>query len=99
MFNSGFYPTPKHLIDKMINHIDFNKINSILEPSAGKGDIIEIINKKMNYSNGYYNKEHYFDIDAIEIDTNLQYILKGKNFRVVHNDFLNYNTYKKKELY
>lgn len=98
MFNSGFYPTPKHLIDKMINHIDFNKINSILEPSAGKGDIIEVINKKMNYSNGYYNKEHYFDIDAIEIDTNLQYILKGKNFRVVHNDFLNYNTYKKYDL-
>jgi len=98
MFNSGFYPTPKHLIDKMINHIDFNKINSILEPSAGKGDIIEVINKKMNYSKGYYNKEHYFDIDAIEIDNNLQHILKGKGYRVVYNDFLTYNTFKKYDL-
>lgn len=32
------------------------------------------------------------------MDQNLQHILKGKNFRVVHNDFLTYNTMKEYDL-
>ena len=35
---------------------------------------------------------------GIEIDQNLQHILKGKNFRVVHNDFLTYDTMKEYDL-
>ena len=43
MFNDiiEFYPTPKHLLDKMLCDLDFSMIKSILEPSAGKGDIID----------------------------------------------------------
>lgn len=99
MLPKDFYPTPQSLIDKMLCDIDFTMIRSILEPSAGKGDIIEALKKKAESHNKYWgNKEFQFDIDCIEVDQNLQSILKGKNFRVVYNDFLTYNTMKEYDL-
>lgn len=38
-----FYPTPPELIARMVKHNVVQGINSILEPSAGKGDIIDFI--------------------------------------------------------
>ena len=94
---NGFYPTPKNLIDKMLSGLDFKMIKSILEPSAGKGDIVDELKRKEKfYSNTYNNFS--FDIDCIEIDRNLQYILKGKSYRVVHDDFLTYDTMKEYDL-
>ena len=93
--NRDFYPTPQNLIDKMLCDIDFSMIKSILEPSAGNGNIVEGLKKKEEPHNKYYGyKEYKFDIDCIEIDQNLQHILKGKDYRVVHNDFLTYETWK-----
>lgn len=97
--NKDFYPTPQNLIDKMLCDVDFSMIKSILEPSAGKGDIVETLKKKAETHNKYCgNKEFQFDIDCIEADQNLQSILKGKNFRVVYNDFLTYETMKEYDL-
>lgn len=97
--NKDFYPTPQNIIDKMLCDIDFSMIRSILEPSAGKGDIVEALNKKAETHNKYWgNKKFQFDIDCIEIDQNLLHILKGKNFRVVYNDFLKYDTMKEYDL-
>lgn len=95
MFNNNpdFYPTPINLIQKMLSHLDFRNIKSVLEPSAGKGDLVESITNKFKY-NQSYNKNKY-DIDTIENDNNLQYILQGKKFRLVHDDFLSYDTFKK----
>lgn len=99
MLPKDFYPTPQILIDKMLCDIDFTMIKNILEPSAGKGDIVEALKKKAETHNKYWgNKEFQFDIDCIEADQNLQHILKGKNFRVVYNDFLTYNTMKEYDL-
>ena len=75
--NKDFYPTPQNLIDKMLSDIDFSMIKSILEPSAGKGDIVEALKKKEEIRSYGYNK-YQFDIDCIEMDQNLQHILKGK---------------------
>ena len=60
MFDKEFYPTPKHVITKMLQpYMDqkkrvyggtanyFTDI-SILEPSAGKGDILDYINDKFS---------------------------------------------------
>jgi hypothetical protein len=93
--NPDFYPTPKKLIHKMLSHIDFKCIKTVLEPSAGKGDLVEAITEKFKYNQGYHSRKDTFDIDTIELDNNLQYILQGKKFRLVHDDFLTYNTYKK----
>lgn len=99
MYNiSEFYPTPDSIINKMLTGIDFKTINSVLEPSAGDGRLAEAIKSKLKYSDYSYNTDRNFDIDCIEINQNLQYILQGKNLRIVHNDFLTYNTYKHYDL-
>lgn len=97
MLPKEFYPTPQNIIDKMLCDLDFSMIKSILEPSAGKGDIVEAIKKKEEIRSYGYNK-YKFDIDCIEADQNLQHILKGKNIRVVYNDFLTYSTMKEYDL-
>jgi hypothetical protein len=95
----GFYPTAKPLIDKMVSDIDFKTINSILEPEAGKGDIVDRVVEKMKAShyNGY-REEYTADIDTVEINENLRHILKGKKYRVIHDDFLTLDTYKHYDL-
>ena len=95
--NRDFYPTPENLIDKMLCDLDFRMIKSILEPSAGKGDIVEALKKKEEIRS-YGRIKYQFDIDCIEVDQNLQHILKGKGYRIVHNDFLTYNTMKEYQL-
>lgn len=68
---SEFYPTPPILVDKMLSGIEWGYIHTVLEPSAGKGDILRVLaTKEETYnSNG-------FDVDCIEIDPNLRQILK-----------------------
>ncbi len=95
--NKDFYPTPINIINKMLFDIDFKMIHSILEPSAGKGDIAEKIKEKEKLYTTNYNK-FSFDLDCIEVDQNLQHILKGKGFRVVYNDFLTYDTMKEYDI-
>lgn len=93
--NKTFYPTPKDLIRKMIYKLDKNKIKHILEPSAGKGDIIKEYENwyKINYGNRHY-KESNLIFDAIEIDYNLSSMLRGKGINVVGEDFLNFEPLK-----
>lgn len=70
---SEFYPTPPSLVEKMLEGIDWRYVETILEPSAGKGDILREIarkNKETRYS------ERKFDVDCIELDPNLRQILK-----------------------
>lgn len=93
--NQDFYPTPPKLIRKMLSFIDFRYIRTVLEPSGGKGDLIEAINNQFKSYQGRYSKKEKFDIDTIEKDQNLRFILQGKNFRVVHDNFLTFDTYKK----
>lgn len=93
--NKEFYPTPINVINKMLAGLDFDYINTILEPSAGKGNIVDILKEKEKI---YKYSNYKFDIDCIEIDKNLQHILKGKGYRVVHDDFLTYDTMKEYDL-
>lgn len=87
-----FYPTPDSLLDIATKGCDFRKINTILEPSAGKGDIVEYLQRK--------GKENYkeYDIDCIEAEPELRMILEGKGMRVIHDNFLTYRGYKKYDL-
>ncbi len=94
--NADFYPTPSNLIDKMLSGIDFTLVQTILEPSAGKGDIVDAVANKFKHVT--YNRNYTGDVDTIEINESLQHILRGKDYRVVHNDFLTYDTYKRYDL-
>ena len=90
-----FYPTPESLIDKMLTGIDWEMIGSVLEPSAGKGDLAMAVQHR--YKTRFY-RDKPVDIDCIEIDQNLRYILTGKELRVVHDDFLTYDALKRYDL-
>lgn len=93
---SGFYPTPKALAEKLLEGIHWYDISSVLEPSAGKGDLAEMVRG----THGSYGWRAFDlqDIDCVEIDPNLRAILKDKGFRVVHDDFLTFHTYKRYDL-
>lgn len=125
-----FYPTPVELVAKMIEGIRFKSGNSILEPSAGSGNIVKFIAFANNTLNDHWRYKYYegtldekrkqiiendavkryydyeeddtknyfphinFDIDCIEIDKNLQAILKNHDFNVIADDFLSFETSK-----
>ena len=94
----GFYPTPDHVAYKMLEGVNWDLVQDVLEPSAGKGDLAEIVAKAMN-RNRYRGDDLWkANIDCIELDENLRHILKGKGFRVVHDDFLTYDTHKRYDL-
>ena len=97
-YNKDFYPTPGHLIEKMLFSLDLTMIKSVLEPSAGKADLVDALEQKVKLKNKstYINIE--VDIDCIEKDKNLRHILSGKGYRVVYDDFLTYETMKEYDL-
>jgi hypothetical protein len=95
-----FYPTPAKVIEKMLAGIDLENINSILEPNAGRGDIVDVLiatYEKQKYSLRYHSNRT-LDIDTVEIDPNLRHILKGNGYRVIHDDFLTLRTHKSYDL-
>lgn len=75
MFNPDFYPTPKEVAEKMtFGHDLTNKI--VLEPSAGKGDLIDHI-----------LGEGAKEVLSCEINHDLQQIIKNKSTFLM-DDFL-----------
>lgn len=103
----NFYPTPEAVAERLLNDVDWRKIESVLEPSAGKGDLAHYCAGKLFYSRYHYpaHDEHDWnrairesDIDCIEIDPSLRNILEGNGYRIVHDDFLTYETQKRYHL-
>lgn len=100
-----FYPTPKALADKLLEGIDWRFVQSVLEPSAGKGDLARAVVDKLHgqryWRNSFLNSADIVktcDIDCIEIDPVLRQTLEGQGFRVVHDDFLAFETQKRYDL-
>ena len=98
-----FYPTPESLIEKMLDGVNLNRVKSVLEPSAGKGDIVDALVKgrkewliEAELYHEYSIKQEF--IDTIEIDPDLQSVLKGKGYRVIYDNFLLFHTYKHYDL-
>ena len=84
--NNNLFPTPEWLVKKMLSKVDFRnqKIKNILEPSAGLGNIIDVINSDINRHSSY-------NVCAIEIDNKCRNVLLSKNVKVIDSDFLAYN--------
>ena len=81
----GFFPTPLPLIERMIALSSLKASDRVLEPSAGKGDILDVI------------KDQFPDIqlDAVERHSTLVKILILKGYNFVGSDFLAYQPEKK----
>jgi 23S rRNA A1618 N6-methylase RlmF len=97
MFDKEFYPTPPHLIEQLLKPFQtvleedkrftsylgkYRIQGSILEPSAGKGDILDYIKEHTNNNNETF---------AIEKNVELQQVLRSKKYQVIESDFLNYD--------
>lgn len=63
--NKDFYPTPKELAEKMCEYLD-GKEEYVLEPSAGKGDLVDALRKIVG------------NIDMCESDETLHAVLSAK---------------------
>lgn len=85
MISKSFYPTPVSLISKMVSKIQGHP-KLALDPSAGKGDLIEGCLNSYKFSQ--YNKP---DFSAIEINETLQATLHGKGIKLIDSDFLKYS--------
>ena len=83
MFGVQFYPTPAGLVEKMMNLVDWDRVQFALEPSAGKGDIAAGIKRHI--------EKKACQLDCAEIDPDLRAVLKQRGYTVVANDFLEWD--------
>ena len=95
-----FYPTPESLLREILSDVDWYRVKTFLEPSAGTGNIANYVRQRMTATmrRSYGSEQPEPDIDCIEIDKDLQSVLKGRGFRVVHDDFLTFRTWKQYDL-
>lgn len=89
MFGEQFYPTPIPLIDKMLEKVNLHKYRNILEPSIGRGDILDRISEITSHDR--YNKVNLY---GIEISPELSSTAKSKGYKIIHDDFLTYDSAK-----
>src|SRR5699024_10483822 len=85
--NKDFYPTPKTLFHRLIGSRRLHN-GKVLEPSAGKGDMIKHIAE-------ISRRRSFAFVDAIENDSRLVSALMGEGISVVWDDFLTYETFKR----
>ncbi len=94
-----YYPTPDTLLNRITAGLDWEKVEYVLEPSAGKGNIAEYVKREIDNRCRYgWGDRRRPDIDCVEIEPELRSILIGKGFRVIHDDFLTLHTYKHYDL-
>lgn len=75
----GFFPTPVSLVKKLIEQTGVSPGDTVLEPSAGKGDIIDELKSQLG---------NRVSVDAIEINHSLREILTEKGYKLIGLDFL-----------
>ena len=101
--NSGFYPTPSKLAGKMLACVSWEGVYAILEPSAGKGDLADAVDRHIRARRNKISSRIYIDadepyLDCIERDSDLAALLRGKGLHVVHDDFLTFHSFKQYDL-
>lgn len=91
MFDQEFFPTPAMLIDRMLSpYCKGGRLPqmTVLEPSAGKGDIADCVSRRMNGDN--WRRCSTEGIYCIEQNPELQSILREKGYAVIGDDFLRF---------
>lgn len=73
-----FFPTPKTTAERMVSDAGVEAGMKVLEPSAGNGNIAEVMRDKGA------------NVDVLEISGELRNVLEAKGFNVVGNNFMDY---------
>ncbi|HEY0170277.1 MAG TPA: DUF4942 domain-containing protein [Pyrinomonadaceae bacterium] len=90
-FIEDLYPTPRAVIIKMLAGIKLNEVDNVLDLGAGRGDISQYIAESWKHGYSYRSRG---GIDVVEINPDLQAMLRGKGLRLVHDDILTFSTQK-----
>lgn len=104
MIPKELYPTPNEIACKMVALVDLNRVRTILEPSAGYGNLATAVVRAydIHHYRGFSEREcdpFLSDvIDLVEIDEKCRAYLKSKNANVVAKDFLKLQTFKRYDL-
>lgn len=69
----SFFPTPPALADKLLEGLDWEQIFNVLEPSAGKGDLVKAIAAEFQAGIRY---NRVINVDCIEFDPYLRQVLQ-----------------------
>lgn len=77
----GFFPTPKPIVEQMLAEAEIEPGMAVLEPSAGKGNIADLIREKHQGA----------DLSVVEWNHSLRSILEAKGHKVVGEDFLEHS--------
>lgn len=67
----GFYPTPPDLAERLLDGIDWHFTENVLEPSAGKGDLVAAVARA-----GRRYHSDPLSVDCVELDPHLRAVLK-----------------------
>jgi len=99
-FGVQFYRTPEWVARQMVEDLNIGTSSKVLDPSAGDGRLLEIakvvarekLESRLQREIPEYvwgsHRHECKDYCAIEIDPNLQAILREKHFKVIDSDFL-----------
>lgn len=68
----GFYPTPPELAAELLEGIDWWKVKTVLEPSAGSGNLIKAIGNCLINQKNRFGSFPTCRIDMVEIDPALR---------------------------
>ena len=75
--HKGFYPTPPNVVEKLLDGIDWYKVVNVLEPSAGKGNLVDGIASAWSKElSNYRHRDSTIAVDCIEIDPYLRSIVQ-----------------------
>jgi predicted RNA methylase len=74
----GFFPTPRPIIEMLLERADIGEQHRVLEPSCGKGDILDVLHAECTGC----------QVHAIEFNRSLSDILSVKGHEVEFADFL-----------
>lgn len=106
MIPKELYPTPEKVARKMLGLVDFKRVGTILEPSAGNGDLARVAMSK--YNSEHRRDRHSWDaekcpfpsevIDLVEIDEKCAAYLKHQGGNVIADDYLRLKTFKRYDL-
>lgn len=75
---AGFFPTPRPLIERMLDEADIQDGHKVLEPSAGKGDILDAVKARHPEA----------DAEGLEINSDLRGIIEAKGHKLAGHDFM-----------
>lgn len=75
---AGYFPTPRTVVEKMLDHADIRPGMSVLEPSAGKGNIADLIRSHCPGAS----------LDVVECVPRLRAILEAKGYTLSGWDFM-----------